>query len=146
MSKAHRKGYRGYVTSREIGEARIPVPVQSLVLRDYCARKGLMYKLHVNENMFPHSYLVLDGLVRDMSEIEGLVMCSMMMLPKRAERRAALYQKVLVEQEAEVHLVLEDIVLRRIEDVVLVEDVLSAALLLPNCPSNIPIDLVCSDW
>ena len=61
-----RQGCRGYVTSREFGGARIPVPLQSLALRDYCNRKNLHYRLHVNENMFPHSYLVLEGLVRNL--------------------------------------------------------------------------------
>lgn len=145
MSQPNRQGYRGYVTSREFGGARIPVPVQSLVLRDYCARKGLLYKLHLNENMFPNSYLVLEGLVRDLSEFEGVLMCSMFMLPQRAERRAAVYRRIF-EQGAELHLVLEDIVLRKFADTTAVERVLSAALLLPQCPTRIPEELIGPDW
>lgn len=145
ISRPDRRGYRGYVTSREFGGARIPVPVQSLVLRDYCNRKGLLYKLHLNENMFPHSYLVLEGIVRDLSEFEGLLMCSMFMLPQRAERRMAIYKKVF-GQGAELHLVLEDIVLRKLSDTVAVEGVLSAALLLPHCPTHIPDGLIKSGW
>lgn len=145
MSQPNRQGYRGYVTSREFGGARIPVPVQSLVLRDYCARKGLLYKLHLNENMFPNSYLVLEGLVRDLSEFEGMLMCSMFMLPQRAERRAAVYRRIF-EQGAELHLVLEDIVLRKFADTTAVERVLSAALLLPQCPTRIPEELIGPDW
>lgn len=145
MSQPNRQGYRGYVTSREFGGARIPVPVQSLVLRDYCARKGLLYKLHLNENMFPNSYLVLGGLVRDLSEFEGVLMCSMFMLPQRAERRTAVYRRIF-EQGAELHLVLEDIVLRKFADTTAVERVLSAALLLPQCPTRIPEELIGPDW
>lgn len=140
-----RLGYRGYVTSREFGGARIPVPVQSLALRDYCTRKGLMYKLHSNENMFPHSYLVLEGLVRDLSESEGLLMCSMYMLPQRATRRMGIYGQIF-DQGAELHLVLEDIVLRRVEDLATVEEVLSATALLPHCPAGIPKELIGPDW
>ncbi|MEO8630084.1 MAG: LIC12192 family sporadic carbohydrate cluster protein [Betaproteobacteria bacterium] len=145
MSTATRSGYRGYVTSREFGGARIPVPVQSLVLRDYCSRKGLMYKLHLNENMFPHSYLVLEGLVRNLSAFEGILMCSMYMLPQRAERRRKIYRRIF-EQAAELHLVLEDIILRNIADTEAIEEVLSAANLLPLCPTRIPEDLIGSDW
>ncbi len=140
-----RHGYRGYVTSREFGGARIPVPVQSLVLRDYCVRKGYVYKLHLNENMFPHSYLVLEGIVRDLSEFEGVLMCSMYMLPQRASRRAAIYEAIF-GQGATLHLVLEDIVLRSMADTAAVEDVLSAAVRLPLCPERIPEDLVGPDW
>jgi len=145
VSQTIRHGYRGYVTSREFGDMRIPVPVQSLVLRDYCTRKGYVYKLHLNENMFPHSYMVLEGIVKDLSEFEGVLMCSMYMLPQRAARREAIYRAIF-EQGSTLHLVLEDIVLRRLEDTVIVEDVLSAATRLPLCPTGIPAELVGPDW
>jgi sporadic carbohydrate cluster protein (TIGR04323 family) len=140
-----RHGYRGYVTSREVGGARIPVPVQSLLLRDYCTRKGYVYKLHLNENMFPHSYLVLEGIVRDLSEFEGVLMCSMYMLPLRAARRDAIYRRIF-EQGAELHFVMEDLVLRKYEDAAAVEEVLQAANLLPLCPARIPEELIGPDW
>jgi len=141
MSTPRRQGYRGYVTSREFGGARIPVPVQSLVLRDYCTRKGLIYKLHLNENMFPHSYLVLEGMLRDLEALEGILMCSMFMLPQRAQRRIRVYQQ-LFDQGAELHLVMEDIVIRRPQDTLAVEEVLSAAGWLPQCPTRIPDELI----
>jgi len=144
-SQSLRKGYRGYVTSREFGGLRIPVPVQSLVLRDYCTRKGFLYKLHLNENMFPHSYLVLDGLVNNLSEFEGVLMCSMYLLPERAARRERIYRQIL-DQGAHLHLVLEDIVLREESDIASIENVLAAAVLLPQCPARIPEELVGPDW
>lgn len=137
MAESTRQGYRGYVTSREFGGAHIPVPVQSLVLRDYCVRKGFIYKLHVNENVFPQSYLVLEGMVLNLAEYEGILMCSMYMLPKRATRRTAIYRRIF-DQGASLHLVLEDIVLRNLSDAEAVEDILSAALLLPLCPASLP--------
>lgn len=140
MSDEH-KGYRGYVTSREFGGLRIPVPVQSLVLRDYCARKGLVYKLHVNENMFPHSYMVLEGLVQDLSGLQGILMCSMYMLPQRAARRRELYRRIL-EQDADVHFVLEDIAIRKAADIESVEDILAAVNWLPRSPARIPDELI----
>ena len=145
MSTPRRQGYRGYVTSREFGGARIPVPVQSLVLRDYCARKGLIYKLHLNENMFPHSYLVLEGMLRDLEALEGILMCSMFMLPQRAKRRMRVYQQ-LFDQGAELHLVMEDIVIRRPQDTLAVEEVLSAAGWLPQCPTRVPDELIGPAW
>lgn len=141
MEAKLRKGYQGYVTAREFGGARIPVPVQSLVLRDYCSRKGLMYKLHLNENIFPHSYMVLEGLVRNLEALQGILMCSMYMLPLRTQRRARIYGQIL-DQGAELHLVLEDIVIRKPEDTLIVEEVLSAAVCLPHCPMSIPAELV----
>ena len=85
--RGNREGYRGYVSSRDFGGLRIPVPVQALVLRDWCQRNGKIYKLHLNENSFPHSYMVLEGMVRNLDGLEGMLMVSMFMLPERRERR-----------------------------------------------------------
>lgn len=124
---------------------RIPVPVQSLVLRDYSVRKKLLYKLHLNENIFPHSYLVLDGLVNNLKEFEGILMCSMYMLPERAQRRERIYRQI-IDHGAELHLVMEDIILRKAADIHAIENVLSAAVLLPDCPARIPEELIGPDW
>jgi sporadic carbohydrate cluster protein (TIGR04323 family) len=134
-----RLGYRGYVTSREFGGARIPVPVQALVLRDYCARKELLYKLHVNENVFPNSYLVLDSLVSNLDGLEGVLMCSMYMLPKRAARRQALYDHIF-RQGVSMHFVLEEIVVTRPSDTIFVEEILAISEALPLCPTEIMDD------
>jgi sporadic carbohydrate cluster protein (TIGR04323 family) len=132
-----RQGYRGYVTSREFGGCRIPVPIQILVLRDYAARKRLFFKLPVNENSFPHSYLVLEGLVRRLSDLEGILVCSMFMLPERPERRHRLYDHVF-RQGAAMHLVMEDMVIRAPGDVEPVEDILAVYHSLRHCPTSIP--------
>ncbi len=139
-----RLGYRGYVTSRDFGGARIPVPVQALVLRDYCARKQLLYKLHVNENIFPSSYLVLESLVRNLDGLEGILMCSMYMLPRRAARRQMLYEQMF-RQSATMHFVLEEMVISRPGDIEFIEDVLAISEILPYCPKTILDDAAVSD-
>ena len=117
----NRLGLRGYVTSRGFGGYVIPVPLQSLGLRDYCSRKGMVYVLPVNENCFPHSYLVLDGMIQDLSAYEGVIMYSMRMLPQRSDRRRAVYKKIL-DQGCSLHLVLEDLVVRSYKEVEKLED------------------------
>ena len=118
-----RHGLRGYVTSRGFGGYSIPVPVQSLVLRDYCQRSGMLYVLPVNENIFPHSYMVLEGMIRDLSAYQGVVMCSMHMLPQRPERRRKIYDTIL-SQGATLHLVLEGAVIASEADIARLEDLL----------------------
>jgi sporadic carbohydrate cluster protein (TIGR04323 family) len=126
MRAAPRKGYRGYVTSRPFGGYAIPVPVQSLVLREYCQRKNLIYVLQASENSFPHSYLVLEGMVQDLSDFEGILMCSMHMLPQRAERRRDVFEKVL-GQHCSLHLILEGFVIERPEDAERLEELIRFA-------------------
>jgi sporadic carbohydrate cluster protein (TIGR04323 family) len=122
-SAVQRAGLRGYVTNRRFKQFLIPVPLQSLALRDYCARKGKIYVLPVNENSFPHSYMVLEGIVEDLESFEGIIMYSMHMLPERTERRKAIYQRVL-DQGCCLHFVLEDAVIAAPGDIASLEDLL----------------------
>ena len=131
---AARKGYRGYVSSRPFGGYSIPVPLQSLALRDYCSRKGMLYVLPLNENSFPNSYLVLEGLIVDLDGYEGIVMPSMHMMPTRAERRRQIYRRVL-DQGCSLHLVLEDLIFQKIKDIDRVEELLLITRMAKLAPS-----------
>ena len=133
----NREGYRGYVSSRAFGGLKIPVPVQALVLRDYCQRHGKLYKLHLNENIFPHSYMVLEGMVRNLDGLEGLLMCSMFMLPERAERRREIYRQVL-DQGVDLRFALEDMIIARPADIEPVEEILSVYNALTHSPTSVP--------
>jgi sporadic carbohydrate cluster protein (TIGR04323 family) len=121
VSTSERKGYRGYVSARPFGGYNIPVPIQNLVLRDYCTHNKLFFMLPVNENIFPHSYMVLDGLIRDLSAFEGVVMCSMHMLPAGKARRQAVIRKIL-DQGCVLHFALEATVVTTPKDAERVED------------------------
>jgi len=115
------------------------VPLQSLALRDYCARKKLLYVLPVNENCFPHSYLVLEGMIEDLSSLGGIVMCSMHMLPQRPERRRRVCQRVF-DQDCAVHLVIEDFVVSAPADVDRLEELLLIDRLAAQAPKLSPTD------
>lgn len=136
---AERRGLRGYTTARAFGPYIIPIPVQSLALRDYCARKKFVYVLPGNENSFPQSYLVLEGMVSDLSAYEGIVMCSMFMLPQRAARRRAMLQRVL-GQDCTVHLVIEDFVVTSTADIDRLEETLVIDRLAAQAPRDFVLD------
>jgi sporadic carbohydrate cluster protein (TIGR04323 family) len=122
-TSSQHQGLRGYASSRAFGDYCIPVPLQSLALRDYCGRIGLPYVLQVNENQFPHSYLVLEGMITNLSGYRGVVMCSMHMLPARPERRWEIYRRVLA-QGCELHMVIEGRVIASTQDAERVEELL----------------------
>ena len=114
-------GLRGYVTSRAFGGFSIPVPLQSLALRDYCQRRSVVYVLPVNENCFPHSYMVIESLVRDLRGYIGIVLYSMRMLPLQKSRRNAIYNQIIA-QKCSMHLVLEDMVIDSVDAINRVEE------------------------
>jgi len=87
--------------------------------------------------VFPNSYMVLEGMINELDRYEGLLATSMFMMPKRAERRRKIYDAIL-GQGASLHFVLEDVVVRKLEDTVAVEEILSIHNLLPVAPNQIP--------
>lgn len=106
----------GYVTSRTFGGFCIPVPLQSLALREYCSRKGYIYTLPTNENYFNESYMVLEGHLSIHQKSLGVVMYSVKMLPESKIRRGQILQK-LIQQGREMHFVYEDLKISTITDI-----------------------------
>ena len=134
----NRLGLRGYVTSRPFGQYCIPVPLQSLALRDYCMRNNLIYVLPVNENIFPHSYMVLEGMTKGLSDYQGIVMYSLHMLPRREERRREFYKKIL-EQGCELHIVLEGLVISDETGVETIEELVRLNQVVAHLPASLPL-------
>jgi sporadic carbohydrate cluster protein (TIGR04323 family) len=135
----NRQGYRGYVTSRPFGQYCIPVPLQSLALRDYCQRINALYVLPVNENIFPNSYMVLEGMIQDLGDYEGIVMYSMHMLPQRAERRRRIFERIL-GQGSSMHIVLESLVVSGPHDVEKVEELIQLNQISARLPKSLPLN------
>ena len=136
---SNRQGYRGYVTSRPFGQYSIPVPLQSLALRDYCLRNNILYVLPVNENIFPNSYMVLEGMIQDLTDYSGIVLYSMHMLPQRAERRHQIYDRIL-QQDCSLHIVLESIVISGQQDVAKIEELLQLNQIAARLPRDLPVE------
>lgn len=120
MSK--RSGYRGYIASRPIRGETTPQHVQNLVIRDYCAKLKVPFLLSATEYAMPSCYMILESALDELPQIEGLVCFSFFMLPQRAERRRAIYDRVL-KAGATLHSALEGIVLRHEKDIALLEDI-----------------------
>jgi sporadic carbohydrate cluster protein (TIGR04323 family) len=136
---SNRQGYRGYVTSRPFGQYSIPVPLQSLALRDYCLRNNILYVLPANENIFPNSYMVLEGMIQDLTDYSGIVLYSMHMLPQRAQRRRQIYDRIL-QQGCSLHIVLESIVLSGPQDVETIEELLQLNQIAARLPRDLPVE------
>jgi sporadic carbohydrate cluster protein (TIGR04323 family) len=130
MSEA-RLAHRTYVSPRAFGGYFIPVPVQNLVLRDYCNRHNLLFSLPLNENVFPHCYMVLEGLAKNLSGFAGVLMCSIHMLPLKSERRGALIRQVL-DQGCDLRFPIEDFVISNMEQARRIEEMLAISRVSAN--------------
>jgi sporadic carbohydrate cluster protein (TIGR04323 family) len=115
---------------RGIGRS-VPQSVQQLVMRDYCAARGLTYLLAATEYCMPGSRLMLEGVLRELDRLEGVVCFSMFALPEQRRHRDAVYRRVIDRGRA-LHMAAERFVVRtqadveRLEDIWLVKDVVDA--------------------
>lgn len=116
MSEAKRQGYRGYIGSRPVFGNRTPQHVQNLVIRDYTQRHGLAYKLSATEYAMPGCYMMLHQVLEELPTLEGVVAFTLFMLPRRPERRLAVYRRILAAGAA-LHTALEGFVLRDEDDI-----------------------------
>lgn len=117
-----RRGHRGYIGSRPYMGERAPQHVQNLVVRDYCQRNGHSYLLSATEYAMPGCYVMLEELLREVHQLEGIVLYSIFMLPRRRERRLEIYRRVLAAG-ATLHGALENLAVGTEADIAAIEDI-----------------------
>ena len=121
MSKAH--GYRGYNGSRCYQGLDFPQNVQNFLIRNYCTKHQLTFLLSATEYTMPGCYMILEEIMGTIESLEGVVLFSIFMLPAVKERRYRIYEAALNAGRS-LHGALEDIAIKKWEDVQLVEDIL----------------------
>ena len=122
------KGTKAYTTPRSFGGFQIPITMQSTNLRNYCEKNGLIFHLHVVENQIPNTYLVLESLVEKADIYDGIVMCSVSMLPSDQAIRKSIVTRIL-EQGCKLHFTFEQVVVSSLEDLTELEELVSLVAL-----------------
>lgn len=115
-------GYQGYVTSRPFMGVRTPQHIQNIIIREYCSRMGFNYLLSGTEYAIPGSFLVLQSLIDNISNLDGLVAYSLFQMPLSSDIRRSLFLEI-IEQRKEIHFAVEGISLSRESDIMKVEDI-----------------------
>ena len=125
------KGTKAYTTPRSFGGFQIPITMQSTSLRNYCEKNGLIFHLHVVENQIPNTYLVLESLVEKAGHYDGIVMCSVSMLPNDRDYRRSIVKRIL-EQGCALHFTFEQIVISSVKQLAELEELVSLIELSPH--------------
>ena len=131
ISTPAQKGTKAYTTPRSFGGFQIPITMQSTNLRNYCEKNGLVFHLHVVENQIPNTYLVLESLVEKAVNYDGIVMCSVSMLPNDPLIRKSVVTRIL-EQGCKLHFTFEQIVVSSLEELAELEELVSLVALSTN--------------
>jgi sporadic carbohydrate cluster protein (TIGR04323 family) len=122
LAHGNRLGHRGYIASRPVRGQEWPQHVQNLVVRDYAQRNRLHYLLSATEYAMDACYMNLETVLGELDRIQGVICFSLFMLPARAERRAALYERVFAAG-ADLHGALENMAICGPEDAARLEDI-----------------------
>ena len=116
-----RLGHQGYVFSRPILGDRVPQHVQNLVIREYCNKHNFKYLLSGTEYIMPECCIILEELVQNTSQLSGIVLYSIFMLPKSFKKRQNIYDQVL-SSGASLHSAVEELVIAKQSDISQIED------------------------
>mgnify|MGYP000035236443 FL=1 len=124
IQKQKNKGYRGYIFSREISGNHIPQRVQNLVIKDFTNRKNIFFKLSATEYKMKNSYYILKSLLKDISNLDGVIFYSYEMLPDNKNLRLAILQK-LINKKKKIFFALEELKISNIHELKIIENLIS---------------------
>lgn len=109
-----KKGFRGYIFSREINGNFIPQRVQNLVIKDFAERKKLFYKLSLTEYIMKNSYFMLNAVLLNLKSLDGLIFYSWEMLPEKFEIRYKILKR-LISNNKIIYFALEELEVKNIK-------------------------------
>jgi sporadic carbohydrate cluster protein (TIGR04323 family) len=132
-------GYQGYISSREFYGERAPQHVQNIVIRSYCQRQGLQYRLSATEHAMRGSFMMLEQLVNEIETIEGLIFFSLFQLPPARAERSRIFQKVLCAKKT-IHFAVEELIVESPADARRVHDIIAIKEVLPKCLDSIALE------
>tara|TARA_Y100000591_G_C21838321_1_gene704004 strand:+ start:1275 stop:1670 length:396 start_codon:yes stop_codon:yes gene_type:complete len=130
------KNLKGYIFSRKFYDERVPQHIQNLVLRNYCQVNKLNYLLSATEYAMKGSSLMLNKILNEIEEIDGLVFYSLFQLPQNKLERKKIY-KIIINFKKEIHFAVEDMKIKNINDIEDIEQIIQIKQNLPYCLKSI---------
>ncbi|MFZ9591514.1 MAG: LIC12192 family sporadic carbohydrate cluster protein [Ilumatobacteraceae bacterium] len=132
------KKLRGYIFARPFMGERAPQHVQNIILRDYCQKRGHELLLSATEYAMEDSYMILESVLDDLANIDGIVFYSLYQLPTQPEKRRLIYSRVLDAQKS-LHFAVEGMSISNIDEIDSVENCLLVKSTLDHCTPEVEI-------
>ena len=125
-------GVRGYIFSRPFMGERVPQHVQNLVIRDYCKKKGIQYLLSATEYAIAGSHLILQQIMDELPQLEGIVFYSLFLLPEQKKERDRVC-KVILENKKTIFFAVEGLLMSNKIEHERIETIWQVKKILPQC-------------
>lgn len=109
------KDVRGYIFGKEFMGERVPQQIQNIVIRDFCIKNKLHYKLSLVEYVFKKSTFMLQEGLKEIDKIYGIVFYSLFQLPED-EKDRNLICKFVFKKKKKLFFALENIEMSSLDD------------------------------
>ncbi len=126
------KKVRGYIFSRPFMGERVPQHVQNLVIRDYCERNCLSYLLSAAEYAMEGCHLILEQLLAELPDLDGIAAYSLFQLPEDTAQRQWIYARLL-DMKKTLHFSVEGFRVSTVQECERIETLWRIRQTLPYC-------------
>ena len=123
---------RGYIFSRPFMNERAPQHIQNIIIRDYCVKNNLHFLLSAPEYAMDKCHNVLNRLVKNLSNIHGIVAYSLFQLPEDTDLRNNIYKKILSKKKV-IYFAVENLSISNKDNCNNVENIWLIKKTLRNC-------------
>ena len=89
------KKVRGYNFSRTFMGERVPQHIQNIVIREFCKKEQLNLLLSATEYSMQNSNFILEQIIDDLRNVDGIVAYSIFQLPFNDLKRNEIISKIL---------------------------------------------------
>ena len=127
---------RGYIHSRPFMGERVPQNIQNLVIRDYCEKNNLFYNLSASEYSMSNSHKILDQVIEELKNLDGIVAYSIFQLPIDNKKRYTLLNQI-IKKKKNFYFALENMKLVNRDDLEKIENIWLIKKALPDCLKTI---------
>lgn len=86
---------KGYNFSRAFMGERVPQHVQNIVIKDFCQKNNFNFLLSATEYSMKDSFYILNQLVNNLKNTDGIVAYSVFQMPFDNKERKKIFNKIL---------------------------------------------------
>ena len=90
---------RGYMFSRSFMGERVPQHIQNQVIRNYCIQNNFQYLLSAVEYSMDDSFLILNQIIKQNKDVNGVGFYSMFQLPQNDIYRMSLLKNIIKKKK-----------------------------------------------
>jgi sporadic carbohydrate cluster protein (TIGR04323 family) len=119
---------KGYIFSRPFLGERAPQHIQNIVLKDYCNKKKFFFFMSATEYSIEKSTYILNDLLNNINDYDGLIFYSIFQLPEDLEQRSKFYKNI-IKKNKQVHFAVENFAAKNIKNFQEIEKVFRLKIL-----------------